>query len=184
MQKLDTSRLGLAVEVLQQMNNGYLKDKLSEIPEQDMRIKLDESNGRLVYYSFYANYKALPWFPPEGVKFAQWNFDFIKQYVADKIRQDFFQLFCQYNHPFEMAPITLYYELNVNNELIFMSRIDTYHEKESPLIDRKITHEDPPIGESLPLTIDPDGRIQLNAEPQTPVISEKKISKRKAKKKV
>ena len=183
MQELDASGLGLTVEVLRQMNNGYLNDMISEISEHSLRTKLDDSNGHLAYYSFYANYQALPWIPPAGVKFAQWDFDFIKQYVANKIREDFFQLFCQYNHPFEMAPIAFYYERTVNNELIFMSRIDTYNEKENPLTDRKITHEAPSMEQGELLTVDPDGRIQQNEEPPSLVISEKKISKRKTKKK-
>ena len=178
MQELDTAKVGLTVDAPRQMNNGYLMDKFFEIPEQVLRTKLDDSNGKLSYYSFYANYQALPWNPPEGVKFSDWSFESIVQYVADKIRTDFFQLLCQYNHQFEVAPITFFYERNANNELLFLSRIDTYHEKENPLTDRKIIHEAPAFEQSSPLTVDPAGAIVANNAP--PVLEKKQ---RKSKKK-
>ena len=126
MSSFNTKKLGFSTIELQRMYGGKYACFMKEISEKTLQEKVANSNGQIVPWSMKGCFELMFDKPPRGI--ANWNYDSMWAFAADRARKDMLSLIGSFDRIIEMTPPYMQVE-SIEGGLRFIPVIESWRLK-------------------------------------------------------
>ena len=128
MSSFNTKKLGFSTIDLQRMYDGKYACFMKEISEKTLQEKIANSDGQIVPWRMSGCFELMFDKSPRGIALADWNFDSMWKFAADRARKDMLSLIGSFDRIIEMAPPYMQVE-SIDGGLRFIPVIESWRLK-------------------------------------------------------